>query len=609
MHPSVRRSFLLAFVLASSTLLTAQSTLTVPSPAYPTITSAIGAAVAGDTVLVAPGTYFETIDFLGKAITVRSVVGAAMTTIDGNGVGPVVQFVTNEPPTAVLEGFTIRGGVGATVAGVRSTAGGIQVVNSSPTIRRCVITANQGGVGAPSSSPTLQFAGSGGPGGILATGSALQLIDCEVHTNVGGVGGAGVGGLFGNSGARGGAGGAYFGFTLAGTTPELLGCTFRNNTGGLGGFASTGSAFGGRGGDGGFELFTAGAARLSQCVVTGNVGGDGATTVGTGGHGGHGGFDLGAPSALAVAPVLMRNCVVTGNTGGNAGTPGNVHGGDGAGATGATAFTAISVTIAGNVGGQPQPLGSVTGGLTVGGFMVSSAALRNCIVWGNTKSGVPSDLYASGIVASAQACDLGAVAGTVTGPANFSADPLFVNLAAGDVHLTAGSPCRHAGLGVVDLPLFDFEGDPRMIGPGTDVGADEYEVLSGTREDFTLMVALLGGVPPAVSPVAAPAGTLVLVSMRSPAGAFTNDFAVLLLEPWVPPVSPVGPLAWPGLQVPLGSGWFAVRPAGVGPVGTTLGAAIPPGLSGLAARVQAVAITTAAKNGFFAATAARDLIF
>ena len=46
------------------------TTLNVPGILYPTIQSAINAAVNGDTVLVQPGTYYETIDFLGKEITI-----------------------------------------------------------------------------------------------------------------------------------------------------------------------------------------------------------------------------------------------------------------------------------------------------------------------------------------------------------------------------------------------------------------------------------------------------------------------------------------------------------------------------------------------------------
>ena len=52
-----------------------------PTILYPTIQSAINAATNGDTVLVQPGTYQETIDFLGKEITVESSGGASVTTI------------------------------------------------------------------------------------------------------------------------------------------------------------------------------------------------------------------------------------------------------------------------------------------------------------------------------------------------------------------------------------------------------------------------------------------------------------------------------------------------------------------------------------------------
>ncbi len=48
---------------------------------FPTIQAAIDAAMDGDEVEVHPGTYNEAINFLGKAITLYSSGGAAVTTI------------------------------------------------------------------------------------------------------------------------------------------------------------------------------------------------------------------------------------------------------------------------------------------------------------------------------------------------------------------------------------------------------------------------------------------------------------------------------------------------------------------------------------------------
>jgi len=56
----------------------------------PTIQAGINAAVDGDIVLVAPGTYVENIDFDYKSIEVRSESGPLSTTIDGNFSGSVV---------------------------------------------------------------------------------------------------------------------------------------------------------------------------------------------------------------------------------------------------------------------------------------------------------------------------------------------------------------------------------------------------------------------------------------------------------------------------------------------------------------------------------------
>jgi len=59
-----------------------------------------------------------------------------------------------------------------------------------------------------------------------------------------------------------------------------------------------------------------------------------------------------------------------------------------------------------------------------------------------------------------------------SGTHNISADPLFVDPANDDYHLQAGSPCIDAGTdaGVTT----DIDGDPRPVGAGYDIGADEF---------------------------------------------------------------------------------------------------------------------------------------
>jgi hypothetical protein len=152
----------IALLFASATLHAA--TLNVgPGQTYTTIQSAIVAAQNGDTVLVAPGTYYENIDFLGKAITVTSLGGAASTIIDGGSKAGVATVVISigEASSAVISGFTIRGG-GDNIFGAKSF-GGIDIngtlslmPNASPTIENNIVTANYcHAINAQDATPTI----------------------------------------------------------------------------------------------------------------------------------------------------------------------------------------------------------------------------------------------------------------------------------------------------------------------------------------------------------------------------------------------------------------------------------------------------------------------
>jgi serine protease len=198
------RRFLSALILGAVTVAarpSAAATLNVPA-SHPSIQSAIDAAVNGDTVLVAPGTYLEHLDFKGKAITVVSAGGPEATIIDGSASGSVVTFKNGEPRAAMLSGFTVTNG--SSMEG----GGGVRIWQSSPTLRGNVITRNQGctGVGVYSyfSSPLLEnntissnvvtlCSGAWGVGVYIGGSSNAELIANTIVDNAGqDVSGAGV---------------------------------------------------------------------------------------------------------------------------------------------------------------------------------------------------------------------------------------------------------------------------------------------------------------------------------------------------------------------------------------------------------------------------------
>ncbi len=121
--------------------------------AFATIQAAVDAAVDGDTVIVADGTYTgignRDIDFLGKAITVRSESGPQNCIIDCNGSEAEQHrgfyFHNGEDANSVLSGFTITGGYGPDEevwSQLIPVAGAIFCKSSSPTIHHCIIRDN-----------------------------------------------------------------------------------------------------------------------------------------------------------------------------------------------------------------------------------------------------------------------------------------------------------------------------------------------------------------------------------------------------------------------------------------------------------------------------------
>ena len=225
---------------------------------YCSIQTAIDNAVDTDEIVVAPGTYFETINFLGKAVTLRSSDGADVTIIDGTGFFHVVQCVSGEGPDTVLHGFRITGG-NANGSFPDNFGGGMFIDNGSPTVANCWFIGNTasggGGMANEVSSPTVTnciFSGNigSGGGGMSNRGhSSPTVTNCTFSGNASVIGGGllnyfnssptVIGCVFSNNiadflnGSQGG------GMYNEGSDPTVIGCTFRANSTG-GGFAAAG---------------------------------------------------------------------------------------------------------------------------------------------------------------------------------------------------------------------------------------------------------------------------------------------------------------------------------------------------------------------------------
>lgn len=170
----------------------------------PTIQAGIDAAASGDEVVVAPGTYLESVDLGGKAITLRSTDPAdravvVATVIDGTGHDYAVRCVSGEGAGTVLSGLVMTGGAlagmlidaSSPTVNACSFAGsgddGVHVLNDSdPAFHACSFTSNpEAGMVIDASSPTVRggFFTNNGAQGMLVTNGSPTVNDCAFSNN------------------------------------------------------------------------------------------------------------------------------------------------------------------------------------------------------------------------------------------------------------------------------------------------------------------------------------------------------------------------------------------------------------------------------------------
>ncbi len=451
---------------------------------YTTIQEAIDAAIDGEAVIVDDGEYTgdgnRDLDFLGKAIIVRSENGPANCIINCEGTEEDPHrgfyFHSGETAVAVVEGFTTRNGCVTNDSPDGAKGGGICIQGSSPTIRDCVIENSSaiglgqgqgfgGGVMSMNeASPTFEnciiqnnlarnktYPEIGGGGMMCAQGGSVMLINCDI---VGNAAAADVG-----IEAYDGGIGCQFGTHL-----DLINCTITDNTATV---------------KGGIGIEQPGAtATIVDCVIANNT-----AELAAGGMGCNSG----------AGPATLINCMFLNNAGGEWYGGGLV-----------CRYGDVTLTNCMFVGNATEGKG---GGMFV--QLNGIADVANCIFWDNSApegAQIGGDSYSeitvsySDVLGSEEgvycaSCTLNWKSG------NIDADPLFVDDEAGDYHLSAGSPCIDAGNNwcvpvdasdydedgkTCELFPVDLDGNPRFTddlevddtGCGTpavvDMGAYEY---------------------------------------------------------------------------------------------------------------------------------------
>jgi len=473
---------LLPLFLLISKPAVAQTTIHVPAD-VPTIQDAINEAKKGDTVLVAPGTYSENIDFEGKSITVTSEnssrAGAANTIIMGSG-GATVTFQSNEPPTAILNGFTVTH---PSPGGPTTAGSGISISGASPTITGNSIVYNGGnGIWITGSTSSPAIRGNNISWNTVGVTPLDPICSTEECPQYGGIG---------------------IQISDAGSV-EISNNSIQGN--------NAGSQDGSWGGGG---IWAWGAAKLTieDNAIYGNNGFVGANDQ----LYGVGGIQIVGIEDLAIIQNLIYANVVGGPyvAGVSITTP------DLTNHLPSGTLTVVNNTIVGNQSG------------------VDAGAEQFAVDEYPAQSTIENNIFESTNYGQAVYCVSGSNPGfsyndviggnealSCGGFNNISADPQFVAPAVGNFHLTAASPVIAAGnTAAPDLPATDFDGFPRIASGTIDLGVYEYQPVTANSPVLTSSAN-----PSYVGQMVTFAATLNISSAKSPVTgtvSFRDGAAVL----------------------------------------------------------------------------------
>lgn len=470
-------------------------TLYVPKE-YGTVQQAIDAALDGDLVLVAPGTYLENVDYLGKNISVRSDgdgdpgtydLAPDITVLDGNQSRSVVTFESEEGIWATLNGFTITNG--RSRPEMKYEGGGITCVNSSaPVVSQNIIRNNYshyhgGGVSCSSKShPTLygnqifnNKAAYGG--GVSCTDSSTAVINHnDIYDNAA---------FYDNTKWESGAGGGIYCDYPA--YPTIVNNQINSNWG---------------------ETLGGGIFCISEAEIEGNKIMDNYSHTG-------GGIYCRDDSHLIDSILIERN-IIQGNSCHDFG--GGIWG---LGPDLAIRNNFIYKNSSANMGGgiycySKEEICEFTSNTVVGNSADRGGGLAcqywttlsvtNTIFWDN-KGNVGKEIfleakYGTPLHLTLSYCDLeGGKSSVYTdfnsflhwGPGMIDRDPLFLGSTdQHDLHLTWLSPCINMGKNEY-APGIDIDMDTRPIMGTADIGADEFEGVHALEADAFLIKEAKGG--------------------------------------------------------------------------------------------------------------------